>query len=404
MQAYVVAVGDELLRSDRTDTNSLWIAEALAAHGVGLCGKSVVGDRVPAIARAVSRALEEAEVVIVTGGLGPTADDLTREGVAEALGLELHPDESVANELRRRFAIHGVEMAEVNLRQALVPTGARVLENQKGSAPGLSLEVDGRVLFVLPGVPLEMQTMVPAHVVPWIAEHARLPEVQVQVFRVACLPESTVEERLRPLYDDIGPERVAVLARPGDVRVEVRTPAGEVPLDVTRMQQLMGDHIYSLGEPMPEVVVNACRQHKLTLALAESCTGGGVCRRLTGVPGASEVVLGGIVAYDNRIKEEFLRVRTRTLELHGAVSEETAVEMAEGVRREFAADLAVSVTGIAGPGGGTNGKPVGTVWFAWSDATGTDTLKRRFAGGRRHVRAQAEQWALDGIRRRIQGR
>ncbi len=403
MQAYVVAVGDELLGSERIDTNSLWITGALAPLGVVLAGKAVVGDRVPTIARAISHGLEEAEVVIVTGGLGPTADDLTREGAAEALGLELKQDRSIVGDLQRRFALHRVEMAEANLRQAMVPVGATVLENEKGTAPGLQIEVDGSALFLLPGVPREMRPMVRAHVLPWIGERAQLPTVQVQVFRIACLPESTVEARLQPLYEEIGPERVAVLARPGDVRIEVRTPDGESPLEGARMREWMGDHLYSLGESMPEIVIDACSQRQLHIALAESCTGGGVCRRLTEVPGASQVVLGGVVAYDNRIKEDLLEVRSKTLTRWGAVSEETAVEMAEGVRRRFASEIAASVTGIAGPDGGTEAKPQGTVWFAWSDAAGTETLKRRFAGGRRHVRAQAEQWALDGIRRRVQG-
>lgn len=402
MRAYVVAVGEELLGPRRTDTNSLWMADELGALGVSLIGKAVVGDDRQRIRRAVEVAIEQADLVLVTGGLGPTADDLTREGVADALGLDLHHDADVAAAIERRFADYGVRMAEVNVRQAQVLEGAVVLANPRGTAPGLRLETDGCTLFLLPGVPHEMRGLCRDQVLPWVAECSGGKPVATQVFRAACLPEATVEERLEPLYERVGPERVSVLARPGDVRVEVRSRLGvEDPVDREFMHRLLGDSLYSEGPALPEVVIDVCHAARVRLSAAESCTGGQLCGRLTDVPGSSDVLLGGVVAYDDRAKREVLGVRRRSLDDFGAVSEEVAVEMAEGARRRFGSDLAVSITGIAGPGGGSEDKPVGTVWFAWADAAGVDAARARLPGGRGQVRTFAVQYALDGIRRRV---
>lgn len=385
----------------RTDTNSLWLAEQLALRGVSLAGKAVVGDDRAAIGRALTQAMDAAELVIVTGGLGPTADDVTREAVSEALGLPLEHDEEVASSIAERFEQLGIRMAEVNLRQAKVPEGARVLENHRGTAPGLWLTVSGRAVVLLPGVPREMRGLAREHLLPWLEEDSERPVRRVQVFRVAGLPEATVEERLAPLYERVEPDQVAVLARPGDVRIEVSsTRAGSV-VDWDWMRKILGESLYSQGESMEEVVIDACRSRGLRLAAAESCTGGGICARLTDVPGSSEVLLGGVVAYHNAVKQSALGVSTGSLERHGAVSEEVAVEMAEGARTRLEADIGVAVTGVAGPSGGTPDKPVGTVWFAWSLVTAVDTAGVRFPGDRERVRAFAVQWALDGIRRRI---
>lgn len=405
MRAYVIAVGDELLGAYRSDTNSLWLAAELGNLGVALIGKAVVGDNRQRIRRAVEIAVEEADVLIVTGGLGPTADDRTREGVSDALGVGLRRDQAVEAAIERRFADLGVRMAEVNRRQAQVPEGAVVLANPRGTAPGLRLQTDACTVFLLPGVPHEMRALVRSDVLPWVAEHSRGQRVDVQVFRVACLPEATVEERLQPLYKRLGgSSRVAVLARPGDVWVEVRSRVGvEEPVDREFMHELLGEHLCSDGASLPEVVLDACRRQGIRLALAESCTGGLICGRLTDVPGSSDVLLGGVVAYDDRIKREVLGVRPRTLDDFGAVSEEVAVEMAEGVRRRFGSDFGISVTGIAGPAGGGEHKPVGTVWFAWADASGVDAALARLPGERQLVREYAVQFALDGVRRRVQG-
>lgn len=402
MRAYVIAVGDELLGPARTDTNSLWLADHLGRLDVSLTGKAVVGDDRDRICRAVEIATADADLVIVTGGLGPTADDLTREGVSDALSLGLGHDDTVAAAIERRFADHGVRMAEVNLRQAQVPEGATVLENRRGTAPGLRLEADGCTLFLLAGVPHEMRGLARAFLLPWVEKHSGTGRTEVQIFRIACLPEATVEERLQPLYERVGAERVAVLARPGDVRVEVRSrPQIDAPVAPDLVRELLGDSLYSEGASLAEVVLDVCRSAGLRLAVAESCTGGLVCARLTAIPGSSEVLLGGVVAYDNRIKRNLLGVSQYALQKHGAVSEEVAVEMAEGARKRLTADIGVSVTGIAGPGGGSVDKPVGTVCFGWADAAGADATRVRLPGDRRWVRAYSVQYALDGVRRRV---
>ncbi len=402
MRGYVLAVGSELLGSGRSDTNSLWLAGKLAKFGVPLVGKAVVGDDMETLQQSLAFAIQQADLVVVTGGLGPTSDDLTREAVAGALGLELQHSEAVAESIESRFTELGVPMAQVNLRQAMVPQGVKVLHNPRGTAPGLWIDAQGVAIVLLPGVPREMKGLAESDLFPWVAENTQTTPNQISRFRVACLPESTVEERLAALYRRIGKEQVTVLSSPGDIRIEVReAPDSQAPVDLALITSLLGEAVYSQGAPLEQVVVDECAHRGLKLAVAESCTGGQLCARLTSVPGASAVVLGGVVAYDNRIKNQQVGVSQRSLREHGAVSEQVAVELAEGVRARFAADIGVAVTGIAGPTGGTEKKPVGTVWFAWSFSEGVDSGRRRFPGDRDYVRSFATQWALDGIRRRL---
>ena len=402
MRAYVLAVGSELLGADRSDTNSLWLAAKLAPLGVGLVGKAVVGDDAQAIEESLRFAMQQADLVVVTGGLGPTSDDLTREVVAHTLHLELQHNAEVAAAIEGRFSAMGIEMAQVNMRQAMVPQGARVLENSRGTAPGLWIETDGVAVVLLPGVPGEMKGLAHSDLLPWVASQTKTVSSRVHLFRVACLPESTVEQALQGLYEVVERDQVTILARPGDIRVEIRESSDSTSrVDLALIKGFLGDAVYSQDAPLEQVVIEACIKRGMSLAAAESCSGGELCSRLTGVAGASAAFVGGIVAYDNRIKQSLVDVSQRSLEQHGAVSEEVAVELAEGVRDRFGSDIGVAITGVAGPSGGTETKPVGTVWFAWSLPGVVESSRIRFPGSRNQVRAFATQWALDGVRRRL---
>ncbi len=400
MQAYCIAVGSELLGSTRLDTNSLWITSQLAQYGIEVIGKAVASDRLDSIRDAVRSAMRQAELSVITGGLGPTSDDQTREAVAELLELPLTEDPEIVASIRTRFRNAGLEMPESNRRQANVPRGARVLGNEDGTAPGLWLKHEGHELLLLPGVPREMKTMFSACVAPELARRFRGQMPVVAKFCVAGVAESEVEERLAATYELVGHDNVTVLAKPGDISIEVRSSdEEEISAASRQVEKAFGSRLYSRGESMAEVVVAECRARGLRVAVAESCTGGLLGGRLTSVPGASSVFSTGFVTYENQAKENQLGVSKSVLDRHGAVSEECAVAMAEGARVRAGVDLAAAITGVAGPAGGSKEKPVGTVCFAWSAAEEVISTTVRFPGKRELVRSFATQWALDGLRR-----
>jgi len=411
MRAAILAVGTELLSTDRLDTNSLRLTEALERYGIALERKVVIGDRRQALAETIRDLVAGHELVLVTGGLGPTTDDLTRDAAAEALGRTLALDEAIVAELRERFRAFGRTMPDVNRRQAMVPSGETVvIPNRRGSAPGLQLvDPSGTTLFLFPGVPNELEGMIESHLDPWLAERSAGRRSERIELKVAGMPESEVEERIAPAYDELGREAISVLAGAAEVLVRATAVGTEaerrefLETAEARLAGLLGAAVFThrADETLEAVVGRLLADRRETLATAESCTGGLVAERITRVPGSSVYFVGGAVVYTNRLKQELLGVPAALLEEHGAVSEPVARAMASGARAALGADWALAITGIAGPTGGSETKPVGTVHLAWAGAGDVDHRRVRFLGDRDRVRRLSAQVALEGLRRRL---
>ncbi|MEE8367942.1 MAG: competence/damage-inducible protein A [Thermoanaerobaculia bacterium] len=411
MKASILAVGSELLRTDRLDTNSLILTGALEKFGVELISKGVVGDSIENIVSAVANWVDRVDLLLITGGLGPTSDDVTRYAVAQALGRGLAMDESIVADIQRKFEEFGLSMPAVNRRQAEVIDGARVLENPQGTAPGMRLESDDCTLFLFPGVPKELRRMVDSALVTWLHAHSKGESLESRVIRVSCLAESTVEEKLAPVYREFGRAGITLLAAPGDVQIQLtaRGSADEIRqrLDSveSRVEELLSRAVYGKGEgaSLEKTVGEMLRRTGTNLIVAESCTGGLLAERLTAIPGSSEYFVGAAVTYSNDLKTALLKVPPAVLDSNGAVSEEVARAMAEGARRLSNVDFGVSVTGVAGPGGGSKLKPVGTVYVAVAGPAAGECLCRKFQlpGDRKQVRWLASQWALELLRRRL---
>ena len=409
MRAAILAVGSELLGTVRLDTNSLLLTRKLEEHGVRLVRKAVVGDDLDEISRLLDESFTAAELVLVTGGLGPTADDLTRQAVAAALGRGLSESAAIVADIEAKFASFGMRMPEVNRRQAEVIEGAAVLANRRGTAPGLRIDHQRGTLFLFPGVPHELAAMVHSELAPWLSAHGGRP-LETRLLKVACLPESTAEEKLAPAYEEFGPEAIALLASAGELQVRL-TPRGgaAAPGDLDRLErrvaELLGDAVYSREEDdtLESVVGALLASAGRTVATAESCTGGLVAERLTRVAGSSAWFVGSAVTYADRLKVALLGVDAALVERHGAVSREVAEAMARGVRVALASDYGLAITGIAGPGGGSEEKPVGTVHVALAGPAEVPPAHRRLLlpGDRRRVRQLTSQWALDLLRRRL---
>jgi competence/damage-inducible protein CinA-like protein len=408
MRAAILAVGSELLGTERLDTNSLLLTRALARHGAELVRKAVAGDSEAEIADELSHTLPRVDLMIATGGLGPTSDDVTREAVAAALGRRLVPDAETLAAIERRFQAMGLRMAAVNRKQAEVVEGALVLPNANGTAPGMRLEAPGgAVLFLFPGVPRELEAMIPEHLEPWLALRSGGAARETAVLKVACVPESALEERIAPAYAEFGREAITVLAKPGDIRLEMTATGPEaerralLAAMARRLSELAGDAVYADREEatLESVAGDLLRGAGRTLAVAESCTGGLLAERLTRVPGSSGYFLGGAVVYTNALKTRLLGVPEALLAAHGAVSEPVARAMAEGVRGALGGDYGIGITGVAGPGGGSEEKPVGTVHLAVAGPDGAVHRRVRFPGDRERVRWQASQLALEMLRR-----
>jgi nicotinamide-nucleotide amidase len=410
MKAAILAVGSELLGTDRLDTNSLRLTQMLERHGVELRRKSVVGDSVEDISDELHSLLSRHDVVLVTGGLGPTADDVTREAAAMALGRGLRRDEQVLADIERRFRELGREMPAVNRKQADVIEGAELILNPRGTAPGMRIEGEGSALFLFPGVPYELDGMIESHLIPWLAERSGGAGRETVTLKVACLPESVVEERIAPAYEEFGREWITILASPGEIRLRA-TAAGPEPerrrrleAMAARLRELAGDAVYASCEEdtLEGVVGELLRRAGATLTVAESCTGGLLAERITRVPGSSSYFLGGAVTYTNKLKAQVLGVPEETLREHGAVSEPVARAMAEAVRRVYRSDYGAGITGVAGPDGGSAAKPVGTVHVAVAGPDGRVVHRKvRFPGDRERVRWQSAQLALELLRRKL---
>ncbi len=406
MKAEIIAVGSELLTPDRLDTNSLFLTGELNRLGIEVVRKLVVGDQAGQIRDAFREALGRVELVIAIGGLGPTEDDLTRETLADLLGRRLVRDDAVVRTIEARFRRIGRTMSEVNLRQAMVPEGAEILENTRGTAPGLWVETDGHIVILLPGPPHELKAMVSAQVARRLERLAGQRRLFRRELRVTGLPESDLDQRISPIYKLYPAAEATILSAPGEISVHLRVwsadaAATERMLDemVERITLALGDHVFSSGESLEEVVARELTLHSATIAVAESCTGGLLAQRLTSIPGSSTYFLGGAVSYSNQLKTAWVDVPAEIIEAKGAVSAEVARALAEGIRHRAGSTLGLGVTGIAGPGGGSPEKPVGTVHIALADEKGTNERAVQLPGDRDRIRWQASQVALDLVRR-----
>jgi len=410
----VITIGDELLLGFTIDTNAAHLARALASIGVHVARRTTVGDDAAAIARAVADALDRSEGVITTGGLGPTSDDLTKPSIAALFGREMILDEAhlawMDERWRNRF---NRPLPATNRAQALLPAGAFKLENRHGSAPGIWLEDErGRWVAMLPGVPREMRGMLADTLLPRIKGRITgNTVVQSVTIRTTGIAESLLAEHIEAMERDTGPLGVTLAYLPSIAGVDLRLTVRDVPEDVAneslsraaaRIRAAAGEWTYGEGEDdLAAIVLDLCRQRRLTIGVAESCTGGLLGARLTAISGASDVMLGGVIAYDNEVKQRRLGVEESALREHGAVSEEVVRQMARGARDATGARVGLSITGIAGPSGGTPEKPVGTVWMGTDIDGAVEARLFRLWGDRYEIRERAAQWTLEFLRRRL---
>jgi nicotinamide-nucleotide amidase len=409
LTAEIIAIGSELLTSDRTDTNSLWLTEKLNSIGIEVKLKTIVGDDDARLEETIRDAMKRSRVVIMTGGLGPTEDDITRKIAARAMNRRLLLNEKVLEALRDKFLRLGRQMPEINSRQAMVIEGAEILDNPNGSAPGMYLEHAGHSVVLLPGPPREMRPMFETFVQPKLAAKAGDVRVVRRILRVAGMGESAVDEKIAPVYTQYKNPQTTILFNRSEIEIHLTAQAkteqdAELLLDglAGQIEERLGHAIFAFrGEKMEEVVGLRLAVAGFTLAVAESCTGGLISQRLTEVPGSSVYFMEGVVTYSNDAKTRSLGVDSELILKHGAVSAEVAEAMAEGVRRRADTDFGLSATGIAGPGGGSEEKPVGLVYIALSDDAHTEHRKLMLPGDRHLIRWRASQAALDLLRRRL---
>ena len=409
LSAEIIAIGSELLAPDRTDTNSLWLTDQLNRIGIDVKLKTIVGDDDARLEELIKDAVKRSRVVIATGGLGPTEDDITRKVVARALGRRLALDEDVLAEIRTRFQSFGLTMPERNSRQAMVIDGADVLPNPNGTAPGLYLKHAECAIALFPGPPREMQPMFENHVQPRLQNLAGDLRFARRILRVAGMGESAVDEKIAPIYTQYENPQTTILFNSSEIEIHLRAHArtgteAEALLDdlSLKSEKALGDAVFAFrGETMEEVIGRRLMITGFTLAVAESCTGGLIAQRITNVPGSSKYFIEGVVTYSNESKTRLLGVDKKLIRDHGAVSKEVARDMARGVRHRAKTDFGIAVTGIAGPGGGSEEKPVGLVYVALADDAHTEHKRLMIPGDRELVRWRASQAALDMLRRRL---
>lgn len=413
MIAEIIAVGSEMLTPYRQDTNSLFLTERLNELGISVAFKSIVGDNLNHLTSAARAAVHRVDIAIFMGGLGPTQDDLTREAVAAALGIEVKRDNNLLAEMYKRFAERRISMPENNAQQADVLQGAVVLHNPKGTAPGQWLEVEAagqpRMIVLLPGPPHELQALWEAECAPRLRDKVPPAALASRVLKVAMMGESAVDLRAAPIYKKYPNIETTVLAGQGQVEFHLRAMAAtkdEAQAEVDRLtgelEDEFDDAVFSAqGESLEEIVNYYLQMRNVKLAVAESCTGGMIAQRITSVPGSSRSFLGGAVVYSNELKTLFADIPPLMIEARGAVSREVALALAENIREICNANIGVGVTGIAGPGGGSEEKPVGLVYVAVSNGLKQDVVQRRFFGDRERVRRWTSQLALDMVRRML---
>lgn len=414
MNAEIIAIGSELLTPYRQDTNSLFLTAQLNKLGVEVSFKTIVGDRHADLVRVARLALSRADVVIFMGGLGPTEDDLTRECVAEVLGRPLNRHARIVEDLRARFASRGWKMAENNERQGDVIAGADVLDNKRGSAPGQFLHIHDEngeaIIILLPGPPHELHAMFEEQCFERLKELLPEQHIALRELKIGMIGESMVDKRAAPIYKAAeGVETTILAGTPGEVQLHLRAQAKSLQeaqhrVDVlaSALEDEFEDAVFSTtGESMEQIVGYFLGMRGLTLAAAESCTGGLLAERLTTIPGSSRYFLGGAVVYSNELKTALASVPPELIAAHGAVSSQVAAALAEGIRDKCKSTFGIGITGVAGPGGGSQEKPVGLVFHALADGEKTEVIERTFPGDRDRIRRWATQQALDMVRRKL---
>ncbi|SPE23683.1 CinA-like protein [Candidatus Sulfotelmatomonas gaucii] len=413
MKCEIIAVGSEMLTPFRQDTNSLYVTEKLNELGVAVAFKTIVGDRRKDLVNAVRTALGRVDILIVMGGLGPTEDDLTREAAAEALSITLRRDATQVAALHARAASWRIPMPQNNLKQAEVLQGATLLPNLNGSAPGQWLDTtfEGyrKLIALLPGPPHECRPLFDAECVPRLREVVPARSIAVRTLKAAMIPESQADKLLAPIYTTYADVETTLLAHAGDLQITLicskpTAEAAQRRVDelAERVEEALEDWLYSSqGDSLEQIVLYYLGLRQATLAVAESCTGGLIAERITSVPGASRAFVGGVVVYTDALKTSMAGVPEELIAKHGAVSAEVAKALADGIRARTGAVVGLGVTGIAGPTGATESKPVGLVHIAVSDAQGVDAMERTFRGDRTRIREWAAQQALDLLRRRL---
>jgi nicotinamide-nucleotide amidase len=413
VNAEIIAVGSEMLTPFRQDTNSLYLTEKLNSLGVEVAFKTIVGDNLKDIVRVTKTAMSRADILLFSGGLGPTEDDLTREAVAQTLGLHLRRDPEIIEAIERRFTEHGWKMSPNNVKQADVISGATVLPNANGTAPGqwIGGRSDGKekIVVLLPGPPHELKALFENAVLERL--RAKVPNqfLAARVLKITGMGESACDARVAPIYKRFTDVDTTILAAPGEIQLHLRTKgkseeAADNRLDelVALIEEELGDNVYSdNGDSLEQIVSYFLQMRDATLAVAESCTGGLVAERLTSVSGSSRYFIGGAVVYSNQLKTQLADVPADLIDVYGAVSEHVARALAEGIRKKCGTSLGLGVTGVAGPTGGTAEKPVGLVFHALASESGTEVLKRNFPGDRARIRWFASQQALDMVRRKL---
>ena len=408
MNAAILAVGSELLGSSRMDTNSLGITHLLERYGISLAQKTVVGDSIENIARELRSLLALNDVLILTGGLGPTDDDVTKDAVALAFGLHMVEDAEILADIEQKFSTRGLRMPSPNRRQALVFAGQRTLPNPRGTAPGFHLsllhEQKPRHVWIFPGVPYELEGFLETDLEPWLKKTST-ESVYRRVIKLTGLTESGVEEKLGDFYENHKDQPITILASRGEIQIHVQavgTADEAYPTLVTLEQELreiFGDAAFGLDDDTLEAVVGRLLVSKgATIATAESCTGGLLASRLTDVSGSSSYFMGGAIAYSRQAKLFLIGIDPEVIDSEGEVSESVAIQMAQGVRRRFSTTYGVGITGIAGPTGGTASKPVGTVHVAVADQKSVRHKRYLFAGSRELIKYYSTQMALNMVR------
>lgn len=408
MVAEIICVGTELLLGQILNTNSQYLAQKLAELGIDLYFQTTVGDNIERLKMAIDIATKRSDILIFTGGLGPTSDDITKEAVADYFGLTLVLDEDVLRRIEKFFERRQVKMPEINKKQAYVPEGAKVLHNKNGTAPGLIIEKDGKIAILLPGPPFEMQPMFEEGVLPYLEKFSK-QKIYSRVLKFVGIGESSIEEALKDLILSQTDPTMALYAKPFEVELRITTKKESEECAKSLLQSMenrirerLGEYIYGVDRQLlEEVVIGLLAEKKLKVSVAESCTGGLICNKLTNVPGASEVFDRGFIVYSNEAKMKLLGVPEQVLKEHGAVSSQTARYMAHGALSNSLADIALSVTGIAGPGGGSETKPVGLVYIGIATKDYSESFEFRFSGDRLRIKEMTSKAALNILRKKI---
>jgi len=408
MKAEIISIGTEHLLGQIVDTNAPYIAQKLALLGIDVFRKTTVGDNQERIAKVLKESLERVDLIIITGGLGPTEDDLTKEAVSKVLGKKLKLDKEIFNKIEQRLAYFKKGIKKGAFKQALIPRGAKILNNRIGTAPGILLDKEGKKILILPGVPKEMIVMMDEEVIPYLSQIKDKECIVSRVLKVWGIGESQVEEKIADILKSQSNPTIALLVKREGVciRITAKFSQDKIKEKIKKTEDLLrnrlGDYIYGVDEEtMEKVVGTLLKKKKLIISVAESCTGGLLSHLFTNIPGSSTYYQGGIISYSNDVKSSLLKVPYELIKEKGAVSAEVAKEMAKGVRKICVTDIGIGITGIAGPTGGTLQKPVGLVYIALSTPQGEISRKFLFSGNREDVRWKASQTALDLLRRHL---